>query len=120
MLTKEDFEKEIEILKEASKEKIIVVEGPSDKEALDSLGVKHVIVSRKPIYLVVEYIVKSKKPCIILTDLDKEGKHLYNIFNHELNQFGVQIDNRFREFLFQTKLRQIEGLPHYLKKIIRE
>ena len=116
-ITKAEFEEELEKLKQASKNKIIVVEGPKDKKALESLGVKHIIVLRKPLYLVAEYIEKSGKDCILLLDLDKTGKRLYSILNHDLNQFGVRIDNRFREFLFRTRLRQIEGINRYFEKL---
>ena len=116
-ITKQEFEEELEILKESSKEKLIVVEGPKDKKALESLGIKHIMVLRKPLYLVSEYIEKSGKDCILLLDLDKAGKRLYSILNHNLNQFGVRIDNRFRKFLFRTKLRQIEGMTRYFGKL---
>ena len=110
MQIRQEFEEELEKLKESSKEKIVVVEGIKDKKALEKLGVKNIVILRKPLYLVVEHIEKSGKECILLLDLDKTGKRLYSILNHQLNQFGVKIDNRFREFLFKTKLRQIEGI----------
>ena len=54
--------------------------------------------------------------CIILTDLDKQGKELYGKLNSGLQQFGVKVDNNFRNFLFKnTKLRQIEGLTTYIE-----
>ena len=117
MQAEEEFEEFIEKLKKASKEKIVVVEGIKDKKALEDLGVKNVMVLRKPLYLVSEYIEKTGKDCIILTDLDKQGKRLYAMLNHNLNQLGVRIDNSFREFLFKTKLRQIEGIKKYRKTI---
>lgn len=117
MITKNEFDEELEILKESSREKVVLVEGPKDKKALDKLGIKNVMVLRKPLYLVTEHIEKTGKECILLLDLDKAGKRLYGILNHDLNQFGVQIDNRFREFLFKTKLRQIEGITRYMEKL---
>ena len=117
MIDKNELEEEIEILKQDAKKSIVVVEGIKDKKALEDLRIKHVMVLRKPLYLVCEHIQKSGKPCIILTDLDREGKRMYIILNHNLNQLGVHINNRFREFLFQTRLRQIEGITKYLKTI---
>jgi dTMP kinase len=117
MQIKKEFEEFIEKLKKASKEKIILVEGIKDKKALKSVGIKNVITLKKPLYAVIEDIVETEKECIILTDLDKKGKQLYARLSSKLKQFGVKIDNRFREFLFKTKLRQIEGINRYLETI---
>ena len=117
MATKTEFEEILEKLKKVSKEKIIVVEGPKDKKALEMFGIKHIIVLRKPIYLVVEHIIKTGKECVILTDLDKKGKEIYGKLASSLMQFGVKIDNSFRNFLFKTKIRQIEGIAKYMQKL---
>jgi 5S rRNA maturation endonuclease (ribonuclease M5) len=116
-MEKEDFNEFLEKLKKDSKEKIVIVEGPKDKKALEGFGIKNIIVLRKPLYLVVEHIVNTGKDCIILTDLDKKGKELYGKLASSLKQFGVNVDDKPREFLFKTKIRQIEGLPRYLGKL---
>jgi len=107
----------IEKLKEEGK--LIIVEGKEDKRALGNLGLVNVIqLGRKPLYKVVEIVVKKGEEVIILTDLDKEGKKIYSRLNHEMGQFGVKIDNRFRNFLFKsTQLRQIEGLDSYIERL---
>ncbi|MBW2978426.1 toprim domain-containing protein [Candidatus Woesearchaeota archaeon] len=117
MQTKKEFEEFIEKLKQASKEKIILVEGKKDKAALESFGIKNIITLKKPLYVIIEDIVETKKECILLVDLDKKGKELYARISSKLKQFGVKIDNYFREFLFKTKLRQIEGINTYLEKL---
>jgi len=96
-------------------ERPIIVEGKKDKAALRKCGVSNVFVLyHAPIYKIVESIVKRGEGCIILTDLDKKGKQIYGKLNRELQQFGVNIDNSYRNFLFKkTKLRQIEGLYNY-------
>ena len=98
---------------------LIVVEGTKDKNALLSLGVANVFALNKmPLYKVVEIVAKKGKECMILTDLDSEGKKLYGKLNHDLQQHGVRIDNSFREFLFRhTSLRQMEGLPRYMRRL---
>jgi len=117
MQTKKEFEEFIEKLKKDSEEKIILVEGIKDKAALESLGIKNIITLKKPLYAVIEDIIQTKKECILLLDLDKKGKELYARISSKLKQFGVKIDNSFREFLFKTKLRQIEGINTYLEKL---
>lgn len=96
--------------------KLIIVEGKKDKIALEKLGVQNVVtISRKPLYLFIESI--NVKEVIILTDLDRTGKKLYGLLNHNLQAKGVKIDRYFREYLFRNaKITQIEGLYHYLKK----
>ena len=99
--------------------KSIIVEGIKDKKALEHFGIKKIITLKgKPIYKVIEDF--SEKEVIILTDLDKEGKKLYSKLKQGLTQRGVEVDNKFREFLFKTKLRQIEGLPRYSTIEIRQ
>ncbi|MBW2965769.1 toprim domain-containing protein [Candidatus Woesearchaeota archaeon] len=117
MQTKKEFEEFIKKFRKTSKEKIVLVEGIKDKKALESLGIKNIITLKKPLYKIIEDIIETKKECIILTDLDKKGKQLYSKLSSKLKQFGVKIDNRFREFLFKTKLRQIEGINRYLETI---
>ena len=95
----------------------IIVEGKKDKIALQKFGVKNIIeLNKKPIFEIIENISSKNKECVILTDLDKTGKALYGKLNHGLQQFGVKIDNNFRNFLYKnTKLRQIEGLTTYME-----
>ena len=116
-INRKDFEDFIEKLKKASKDKIVLVEGKKDKAALESFGVTNIVSIKKPIYALVEQIQSSGKECIILVDLDKEGRKLYSRFKAQLSQFGVKLDDSFREFLFKTKLRQIEGINHYMDKL---
>lgn len=115
----EDFDEWLEKLRKASISRIVLVEGLKDKKALSSLGVKNISVLKgRALFKVVEDVVKSGKECIILFDLDKEGRELFGKVNSRLQQFGVRVDNKFREFLFkETKLRQIEGIISYLKTI---
>jgi 5S rRNA maturation endonuclease (ribonuclease M5) len=117
MKEKEEFEEFIEKLKEASEDKTVLVEGIKDKKALELLGIKNIMTLKKPLYAVIEDIVETNKECIILTDLDKKGREIYSKLVSRLKHFGVKIDDSFREFLFKTKLRQIEGILSYLEKL---
>ncbi|MBI2667348.1 toprim domain-containing protein [Candidatus Woesearchaeota archaeon] len=99
-----------------SSDKLIIVEGNKDRNSLESLGIKNIITINKPIFRLVEEISVNNKGVIILTDLDKHGKKLYNILRHNLQRTGVKVDNKFREFLYNnTKLSNIEGLVKYMK-----
>ena len=102
-------------------EKYILVEGKNDKIALQRLGLlKIIMIYKKPIYQVVENIVKKTKQVIILTDMDKEGKMLYGKISTQVQQFGVQVDNKYREALYKkTRLRQVEGFTRYVQRMER-
>lgn len=105
------LEEWIDKLKEA--DKTIVVEGIRDKINLRKLGVlgKRIIILDGPLYQIVENICKRQKDCILLLDLDKEGKKLYSKLRHDLQRFGVRIDNKFREFLYKkTSITYIEKI----------
>jgi len=109
---------EIEELMEAlehSKHKTTLVEGPNDTKALEKLGFTDVVEINGPLYKVVERL-QGAKEIVILTDLDKAGKKLYQYFYHELTTRGVRIDNRARVALFKTPVRQVEGLANFLDR----
>ncbi|MBI2650411.1 toprim domain-containing protein [Candidatus Woesearchaeota archaeon] len=96
---------------------LVIVEGKKDRIALQKLGISNIIeLNKKPLFEIIEDVANSNDECIILTDLDKEGKQLYSKLNSNLQKNGVKINNKFREFLFKhTKLRQIEGIDSYLE-----
>ena len=110
-----EFSEHIDKIKQS--ETIVIVEGKKDKIALQRFGIKNIIeLNKKPIFEIIENISSKNKDCIILTDLDKQGKELYGKLNSGLQQHGVRINNNFRNFLFKnTHLRQIEGLATYME-----
>jgi len=120
----EELLQHIEKIKEHKQ--IIIVEGIKDKRALQIVGISinQIISLKKPLYAVVEEVIKKieqeklPKKVVLLTDLDPRGKKLYAALNRDLNRYGIEVNNTFRNFLAKnTKLRQIEGLTSYLNKI---
>ncbi len=109
----DDLRAAVEKLKDSGK--LVIVEGSRDKKALEMLGIFNVVMlSRKPLFSIIEEIAATAKDVVILTDLDREGKQLYGRISTGLQREGVRIDNEFRDFLFRkTKIRQIEGLKNY-------
>lgn len=109
------LQEQINKLKQIKKQ--VIVEGKKDQKALREFGINSISLT-KPLYEIVELVSKKHKECIILTDLDKQGKKVYSKLRHNLQKNGVKIDNKFRNFLFKhTKLTNIEALPKYLKKL---
>ena len=112
--------------------KVIIVEGPYDKKALENIGVTNKIVvinDGKGLFETVEKIVgivnafqensgknAGKKEIIILTDFDKKGKELYEKMKKDLIREGIKIDTEFKEWLRRrTKICHIEGLDTYVE-----
>ena len=94
--------------------KLVIVEGKKDKEALRKYGIVNVITINKPLFKLCEEINETE--VVILTDLDKEGKRLYSKLKENLERIGKKVDDSFRLFLFkETKLRQIEGIDTYIE-----
>ena len=114
-----EFSEHINKIKQSNQ--LIIVEGKKDRAALEKFGIKNIIeLNKKPIFEIIENISDNNKNCIILTDLDRQGKELYGKLNSGLQQRGVKINNNFRNFLFKnTKLRQIEGLATHIEKTIK-
>jgi len=105
------------LIKLKASNKLILVEGKKDKKALEAFDIYNILTINKPIYQLVEEIALNGKECILLVDLDKEGKKLYSKFKHGLQKNGVKVDSKFREFLFKnTNLSNIEGLKTYVRK----
>ena len=109
----DDFQDWIVELKKSKK--AIIVEGKKDKSALEKLGIKkNIIILNKPIFQIVEIISSRYKDCILLLDLDKEGRKLYHKLKHDLQKHKVRIDHKFREFLLkETKINYIESLKKF-------
>jgi len=110
-----------ELISELSKSnKLIIVEGPKDKKALNKLGINNyiVVLTKKPLFEIIENISKITDEVIILTDFDKKGKELYGKLNSGLQKYGVKVDHYFREWLQRnTKLSHVEGFVKFLRNL---
>jgi len=115
MMLADELEKHVGVLKEQNL--LVIVEGKKDRAALNALGIMNVVTLKQPLFAVVEQVVGQTKECVILTDLDGEGRKLYARLSSDLQRFGVKINNKFRHFLFkETQVRQIEGLTTFLER----
>ena len=91
---------------------LILVEGVKDVRSLADLGITATPL-RGPLHEVIDRA--SAKNCVLLTDLDTEGKRLHGMLKEQLTRNGVIVDDNAREFLFRTPVRHIEGLATYLR-----
>ncbi len=88
--------------------KLIIVEGKNDKKALEDLGINNIITFSNSPLLSIENI--KEQEVVILTDIDKAGRKMYSILKQELQKRKVKVDDRFRKFLFYTRISHIEGI----------
>jgi len=100
---------------EENRDVLTIVEGKNDKRALERLGFQNIVTLNKPLYQVVEGIEEDE--VLILTDLDQHGRHLYHYFFQECTRRGIKVNNRVRQLLHFSELRQIEGLARYLERV---
>lgn len=92
---------------------LVIVEGEKDKRALQEFGVTRVL-RLCALHRLLEKVAHEKE-VVVLTDLDKEGKRAYGKIKDVFSRHGIAVNDALRNFLFKkTKLRQIEGLGHYL------
>ncbi len=105
----------IENLEEIKRENyLVIVEGKKDRQALESLGLCKIMeLKNRPLFKVIESINEDK--VVILTDLDNEGRKLFGKLRHSLQKKGIKINNKMRNELFKSRLRNLEGLDTYLK-----
>ena len=104
------------IAKLKDSETLIIVEGETDEEALAFFGIPNVeSMNGKPLYMIVEDISEEHSEVILLTDLDKAGNNHHSRLRRELNQCGVQVDDRFRKYLAHIGLAHVQGLKTYVR-----
>ena len=89
-------------------QKVIIVEGKRDKEALIKLGITNQIItiSNKP----QTFFESITEEVIILTDLDKHGRKLYAQIRTNFEKRRIKVDRKFRQFLQHKGISHIEGL----------
>ncbi len=116
-MTTQETEEELLKLLQENTDKLVIVEGKRDKEALCSLGFQKIITLNKGIYETTEQI--KEKEVLILTDFDSEGKQIARKFNLILQSLGYKTEKQTRRRigLMFTKLRirkieELRGVYH--------
>ena len=75
-----ELEKLLEEISLLKKNRLIIVEGPNDRKALEVFGIQRIVTLGKPRYKIVEM---CKKEVVVLTDLDAEGERIYRSVKFE-------------------------------------
>jgi len=110
-----------ELLEKLRRENVpLLVEGKKDQEAFWKLNFGNIIVlEKRALYKVIEQLLNDEiKEIAILTDLDQEGRKLYQKLNDECSRRGIRVNNKLQHFLLrETPLTVMEGLPKYLETL---
>lgn len=114
------------VYEEAEKGRVIVVEGPRDKESLRRMGIKGRILclqsSRKNTFGFVEQL-DGESQVVVLTDFDREGVFLAHRLARVLNSQKIHANLMlWRELrgLTRSELRSVEELPRLYERLQAE
>jgi 5S rRNA maturation endonuclease (ribonuclease M5) len=92
-------------------ERIVIVEGRKDKEALKSLGLKNIIaINGRPLHKVTEILLKTRKEIVILTDFDRKGREINSKLRYLLQRYRKKINSRLRGNVMNLGKNKIEDL----------
>lgn len=101
---------------------VIVVEGRRDADSLRSLGIKGEIKlsSQRPLLELTEFLSKSGKEIVILTDWDKKGGIMAQKIKKHLLAYGITPNTAIRSGirnLVKKRIKDIESLNNYVSKL---
>ncbi len=117
-MTRKDEETAKKLLESMLKENAdgipILVEGPTDKRALEALGASGEIFiiqgTGSSLYTLAEIISTQSRRAIILTDPDHEGSRIAGRLASVLESLGVTPDLRYRRVCSLLKVSQVAHL----------
>jgi 5S rRNA maturation endonuclease (ribonuclease M5) len=112
-----------ELIRASDSGAIIIVEGPSDRDSLRTLGVEGEILlaSTQPDVNLVDSITPDAE-VIILSDWDTEGKKIEERLNKLFSSKGIVVNTEFRRRIFRLvgrEIKSIENLSQYLEEILQ-
>jgi 5S rRNA maturation endonuclease (ribonuclease M5) len=93
-----NYEEFLELLKELN-ERLVIVEGKRDVNALSALGLKHILPlnSMSPANLVLGiYSSGIEKEVVILTDFDRKGRALALELRRLLQAYKIRVNGKLR------------------------
>ena len=111
----EELKQLIEKLRQKALDIALIVEGESDKQALQALGVKSDFFlacrTKSSLQITAEKIAEKHKQAILMLDYDKKGKQLTKKMKNHLQQLGVKVNTELgRLILIKANSSTVEGL----------
>ena len=108
--------------REAKRGVPIIVEGSNDLHALHKLNISGTVICIKNSGKILPDLLDAvqNKSVIVLVDFDKEGITLVKIISTYLEKMGVKVNLTFwrrLKALLKRNVKDVEGLPSYLKSL---
>jgi dTMP kinase len=119
----EEIEKAIDELIELSADHVILIEGPRDKKALMSLGVKgriFMIQSEGGPIKAAEYVSANGGKAVVLTDWDRRGGTIARETERQLSALGLEYDDGVRaklSVLCKKYIKDVQSLGTLLERL---
>lgn len=107
----------IEKLKNASKTHVIVCQTKRDATVLEIFGCKNVMFPKGKEQDFVYKIVKKKKPVVLLYNTDRKSNEKHERLRSILQEYGVEVNSRFRKLLFTEKNRTVSGVLNMMHRL---
>jgi len=100
----------IQRLREASKDRAVLVEGKRDKQALSKLGIKNVFTLEGKRFADLPDLLEGYSEVILLFDLDKHGERIKEKVKTLLGSQGYILIEEFREELRAMGILYVEDI----------
>ena len=121
--TLEELEAVIEELAAASRTVPVIVEGRSDRDALNELGVNGIIFVLNDGHSIIDTCTRlaaDHRTVIIMTDWDRKGGQLARALMDALEANDMHYNTDFRakiSYLAKKEIKDVEGLPAYIGRL---
>lgn len=118
-----EIEDVLEELRELAADHVILVEGPKDKKALNSIGIEgelFMIQSEGGPVKAAEYVSEHGGKAVILTDWDRRGGTIAHELENQLSALGLVYDSRIRaklSSLCKKDIKDVESLDTLLERL---
>ncbi len=106
------------VLRNASKERVVVVQHKRDAAVLQSLGVMNVCYEQEPEFRTIESLVNSGRECLLVYDATHAGNTACARMRSKLEHRGVKVSTRMRKILFTAGCKELGGFLKYVHEMI--
>ena len=95
---------------------LLIVEGKKDAKALNTLGITNILaINRRPLIAIVEKVAELRdiqvySDIIILTDFDREGRHIAARLSRLLRAHRIHPNQRLRSRIMNFGFNKIEDI----------
>jgi len=110
-------------LSELAMDRILLVEGPRDKDALNALGIigrTYMVQSEGGPLKASEFVAENGNKAVILTDWDRKGGTIASDLSRNLSALGAEYDTSIRSrlsMLCKKYIKDVESLDSLVERM---